>query len=155
MDCFFHRLFLRIVIFLEEKSSEYFALVTLMHMIMMNGESNPLNNNSNPTELSQLHELAQQTEQELQTAIQSNIERNEQLNVLLDRSDLLLQQNQAFGIGVMDYRKDFERKQSIAKLKYLAIGILLLVIVILVVILNIVLNHTNRFSDRNTNIILE
>ena len=155
MDYFFHRLFLRILIFLEEKSSEFFALVTVIHMIMINGESNVLNNNSNQTELSQLHDLANRTEQELQTAIQSNIERNEQLNVLLDRSDLLLHQNQAFGIGVMDYRKDFQRKQSIAKLKYVAIGILLLLIVILVVILNIVLNHTNRFSDRNTNIILE
>lgn len=155
MGYFFHRLFLRIFVFLEEKSSEFFALVTVIHMIMINGESNALNNNSNQTELSQLHDLANRTEQELQTAIQSNIERNEQLNVLLDRSDLLLHQNQAFGIGVMDYRKDFQRKQSIAKLKYVAIGILLLLIVILVVILNIVLNHTNRFSDRNTNIILE
>ena len=162
MDCFFHRLVFRTLFFLEEKFSEFFALVTLIHMIMINRESISLNNHTSDNEqinqqlsLNQLHDLANQTERELQTAIQSNIQRNEQLNVLLDRSDLLMHKNQAFGLGVIDYRKDFERKQSINKLKYIAIGILLLLIVVLVVILNLVLNHTNHLSDRNTNIILE
>ncbi|UJR30871.1 hypothetical protein I4U23_018384 [Adineta vaga] len=106
-------------------------------------------------ELKKLHELANQTEQQLQTAINSSLERNEQLNILLDRSDLLLHKNQAFGIGVMDYRKDMQRNETLNKLKYIAIGILLLVVIVLVVILNIILNHTNHLADRNTNIILE
>ena len=63
-------------------------------------------------ELNNLHDLVNKTEYQLQTAINSNLERNEQLNILLDRSDLLLHKNQAFGVGVMDYRKDIERKQS-------------------------------------------
>ncbi len=126
----------------------------------MNSQSISYNNHSiqndkSQLEINKLHDLANQTKHELQTAIHSNIERNEQLNILLERSDLLLHKNQAFGIGVMDYRKDFQRKQSINNFKYITIGILLLLIVILVVILNIVLNHTNNLSDRNTNIILE
>ncbi|CAF1309905.1 unnamed protein product [Rotaria magnacalcarata] len=106
-------------------------------------------------EINKLYDLANQTEHELRKAIDSNMARNEQLNVLLDRSDLLLHKNQAFGYGVMDYRKDIERKQSINKIKYIAIGILLLIVVVLVVILNIILNQTNHLSDRSTNIVLE
>ncbi len=160
MDCFFHQIILRSFFLIEQTFSEFFSLFTLINMILMNSQPISYNNNSTQGEISQLeinklHDLANQTEHELQRAIHSNLERNEQLNILLDRSDLLLHKNQAFGIGVMDYRKDFERKQSISKLKYIAIGILLLLIVILVVILNIVLNHTNKLSDRNTNIILE
>ncbi|CAF0775392.1 unnamed protein product [Adineta steineri] len=112
-------------------------------------------NDLSQVELNKLHDLANQTEQELQTAINSNIERNEQLNILLERSNLLLQKNQVFGIGIMDYRKDAQRKQAINKLKYIAIGILFFMITVLVVILNIVLNHKINTSDRNTNIILE
>ncbi|CAF0935652.1 unnamed protein product [Adineta steineri] len=112
-------------------------------------------NDLSQVELNKLHDLANQTEQELQTAINSNIERNEQLNILLERSNLLLQKNQVFGIGIMDYRKDAQRKQAINKLKYIAIGILFFMITVLVIILNIVLNHKINTSDRNTNIILE
>jgi hypothetical protein len=160
MDCFFHTILLRSFFLIEEKLSEFFSLFALINMLIINNKPISLNTNSTQVETSQieinkLHDLANQTEYELQTAINSNIQRNEQLNILLDRSDLLLHKNQAFGVGVMDYRKDIERKQSINKLKYIAIGILLLLIVILVVILNIVLNHTNNLSDRNTNIILE
>ncbi|CAF1344902.1 unnamed protein product [Adineta ricciae] len=107
------------------------------------------------SELNKLHELANQTEQQLQTAINSSFQRNEKLNVLLDRSDLLLHQNQAFGIGVMDYRNEIGRNQTLNRLKFVAIGILLFVVIVLVVILNIILNHTNQLKDRNTNIILE
>ncbi|CAF0950328.1 unnamed protein product [Adineta steineri] len=112
-------------------------------------------NDLSQVELNKLHDLANQTEQELQTAINSNIERNEQLNILLERSNLLLQKNQVFGIGIMDYRKDAQRKQAINKIKYIAIGILFFMITVLVIILNIVLNHKINTSDRNTNIILE
>jgi hypothetical protein len=133
-------------------------------MIIMNHQPISLNPNSSilstkgetsQIEINKLHDLANQTEHELQTAINSNIDRNEQLNILLDRSDLLLHKNQAFGVGVMDYRKDIEQKQSLNKLKYIAIGILLLIVIVLVVVLNIVLNHTNNLSDRTNNIILE
>ncbi|CAF0851390.1 unnamed protein product [Adineta ricciae] len=106
------------------------------------------------SELSKLHELANQTEQQLQTAINSSFQRNEKLNVLLNRSDLLLHQNQAFGIGVMDYRNEIRRNQTLNRLKFIAIGILLFVVIVLVVILNIILNHTDQLQDRNTNIIL-
>lgn len=160
MDCFFHSIILRSFFLIEEKLSEFFSLFALINMILMNSQPISYNNHSVQSERSQLeinklHELANQTEHELKTAIDSNLERNEQLNILLERSDLLLHKNQAFGVGVMDYRKDFQRKQSMNSFKYIAIGILLLLIVILVVILNIVLNHTNNLSDRNTNIILE
>jgi hypothetical protein len=157
MDYFFYTILLRSFFLFEQKLSEIFSLFALINMLIMSHKPISLNTNSTQgeIEINKLHDLANQTEHELQTAIHSNIERNEQLNILLDRSDLLLHQNQAFGVGVMDYRKDIERKQSINKLKYIAIGILLLLIVILVVILNIVLNHTNNLSDRNTNIILE
>ncbi|CAF0939639.1 unnamed protein product [Rotaria sp. Silwood1] len=133
-------------------------------MLIMNDEQMAFNTNStllstkgeaSQDELHKLHVIANQTEHELQTAIDSNMERNKQLNILLDRSDLLLHKNEAFGFGVMDYRKDIERKQAINKLKYIAIGILLLIVIVLIVVLNIILNHTNNLSDRSTNIILE
>lgn len=155
MDCFFYTILLHSFFLIEQQLSELFSLFTLINMLIINHESKPLNTNSIENEITKLHDLANQTEYELQTAINSNIERNEQLNILLDRSDLLLHKNQAFGVGVMDYRKDIERKQAIDKFKYIAIGILLFLIVILVVILNIVLNHTNNLSNRNTKIILE
>lgn len=157
MDYFFHQIFLQLVSFLEQNLSELFSLFTLINMLIVNDELISLNMNStkNQMEINKLHELANQTEYELQTAINSNLERNEQLNILLDRSDLLLHKNQAFGSGLTDYRKDIERKQLINKFKYLAIGILLFLIIVLVIILNIVLNHKNNLSNRNTNIILE
>ena len=164
MDYFFHTIILHSFFLIEQKLSEFFSLFVLLDMLIMDNKPISLNINSSilstkgeisQVEINKLHDLANQTEHELQTAIGSNMERNEQLNILLDRSHLLLHKNQAFGIGVMDYRKDIERKQSIKKLKYIAIGILLLMIIVLVVILNIVLNHTNNLSDRSTNIILE
>ena len=130
----------------------------------MNNKQTPLNTNSTslPTrgetsqsEMNKLHNLANQTEKKLQTAMNSNTERNKQLNILLDRSNLLLHKNQAFGFGVMDYRKDIEGKRAINKIKYLAIGILLLIVIVLVAILNIVLSHTDNQSDKGTDIILE
>jgi hypothetical protein len=128
-------------------------------MILMDERSLPINTNaglqSTHVQIDQMHELAGQTEQALQTAIDANVQRNEKLNSLLDRSDLLLHKNQAFGVGLMDFRKEIEQKQSINKLKYIAIGILLLMIIILVVILNIVLDHTDNLADRSTHIILE
>ena len=164
MDYFFHTIILRSFFLIEQKLSEFFSLCALINILIMNHEPISLNTNStilstkgeiSQIEINKLHDLANQTEHELQTAINSNIDRNEQLNILLDRSDLLLHKNQAFGVGVMDYRKDIERKQSITKIKYIAIGILLLIVIVLVVVLNIVLNHTNNPSDRTTNIILE
>jgi len=164
MDYFFNTFILHSFFHIEQKLSELFSLFALLNMLIMDNKPISFNINSailstkgeiSQIEINKLHDLANQTEHELQTAIDSNLERNEQLNILLDRSDLLLHKNQAFGIGVMDYRKDIQRKQSINKLKYIAIGILLLIVIVLVVILNIVLNHTNNLSDRSTNIILE
>ncbi|CAF4027098.1 unnamed protein product [Rotaria sordida] len=164
MDVFFNTIILRSFFLIEQKLSEFFSLFVLINMLIMNNKQISFNTNSkllsingktSYDELNKLHDIANQTEHELQTAIDSNIERNEQLNILLDRSDLLLHKNQVFGFGVMDYRKDIERKQSINKLKYIAIGILLLIVIVLIVVLNIILNHTNNLSDRSTNIILE
>ncbi|CAF4412443.1 unnamed protein product, partial [Adineta steineri] len=85
-------------------------LIALINLLIMNNTPITLNINSSvlstkndlsQVELNKLHDLANQTEQELQTAINSNIERNEQLNILLERSNLLLQKNQVFGINFM------------------------------------------------------
>ena len=90
----------------------------------------------------------------LQTALDATFHRNEQLNMLLDRSDVLLHQNQAFGVGLMDFRKEVERKQMIMRLKYVAIGILLLLIVILVIVLSTVFDRTSQLSRRTRNIVV-
>ena len=157
MDGFLNSIFLSTFFLIEQTLSDIFSLFVVINML-----SKPISLNTNSTldeasrvEINKLHDLANQTEHELQTAIDLNMERNEQLNVLLDRSDLLLHKNQAFGFGVMDYRKDIEGKQSISRLKYIAIGILLFIVIVLIVILNIVVNHTNNLTDRSTNIILE
>lgn len=164
MDCFLNKVKLPLFFLIEEKLSKFFSLLVLTNMIMMNNELIPNNTNSSvlskpgersQIEINKLYDLANQTEIELQKAITSNIERNEQLKMLLDQSDLLLHKNQALGYGVMDYRKDIERKQAINKIKYIAIGILLVIVIVLIVILNIILNHSNNLSARSTNIVLE
>jgi len=153
MDYFFHSFFFRIFFLLEQSLSEFFSLCLLINMIIVKHEQSALNTNAtqNQIELKDIHELVDQTEHELKLALSSNLERNEQLNILLDRTDLLLQKNQAFGIGVTDYRQDFQRHQSMHRLKYIIIGILVFAIVILLIILNVILNRTKNLSDRNRN----
>ena len=164
MDNFFLTFVQNSFFLIEYKLSEFLGLLALINMILMDERSFSLNTNApvhstqseaTHVQIEKLHELADQTEHALQTAIDANVQRNDKLNSLLDRSDLLLHKNQAFGAGIMDLRKEIERKRSINKLKYIAIGILLLMIIILVVILNLVLDHTNSLTDRSTHIILE
>ena len=156
MDYFFLTFVQNSFFLIEHKLSDFTNLLALINMILMDERSLSINTNAaTHVQIDEIHELAGQTENALQTAIEANVQRNEKLNSLLDRSDLLLHKNQAFGAGLMDFRKETERKQSINKLKYIAIGILLLMIIILVVILNIVLDHTNNLADRSTHIILE
>jgi small-conductance mechanosensitive channel len=159
MEFFFNRILQGSFHLFEYKLSDFLSLLALIHMLPM--EKRPISSNTNTiahstqVEIDQLHHVVNHTEHGLQTAMNSNVERQEQLNSLLDRSHHLLNKNQAFGAGIMDYRKDIEQKQAINRLKYIAIGILLLVITVLVIILNIVLDHRNNLVNRSTNIILE
>ena len=164
MDNFLNSGIRRSFVLLERKLSEFFSLLALLHMLVTDNRPVSLNTNgmvssvkgdASQLELDKLHELADRTEQELQAAMDSNLDRNDQLNILLDRSDVLLHKNQAFGVGVMDYRKDMERKQTLRNLKYVAVGVLLLTVIILGVTLNVILNHTNTLASRSTSIVLE
>ena len=164
MDKFFNSGIRRSFVLLERKLSEFFSLLALLHMLVTDDRPIPLNANAmvstvqgeaSQRELDKLHELADRTEHELQTAMDSNLDRNDQLNILLDRSNVLLHKNQAFGVGVTDYRKDMERTRTLRNLKYVAVGVLLLTVIILGVTLNVILNHTNKLVSRSTRIVLE
>lgn len=146
-------------LFFEHIISELLSLLALIDMFINEKRSISLNTNSaareaTQMEMNQLNEMADQTEKNLQKALDSTFDRNEQLNMLLDRSDLLLHKNQAFGVGLTDYRKEIERKQAINRLKYIAIAILLLLIVILVIVLSTVVDRTNNLAERTKNVVL-
>lgn len=165
MDGFLRGILFRTYFLVERNLSDLLSLFALLDMMIViddkplsvNANSSVLSRNGelNQIELGKLHELANQTEQQLQTAIGATVDRNEQLNVLLNRSDLLMHKNQAFGIGVMDYRKDMARNRSLQKLKFIAVAVLLLLVLVFVLVLSVVLSRSNSQSSRSTNIILE
>lgn len=159
MACLFSRILLGCFLFFDHIVSELLSLLTLIDMIINEKRSMSFNTNSKRSEttkieMNQLHDIADQTEKVLQTALDASFNRNDQLNMLLDRTDVLLHQNQTFGVGLTDYRKQVERKQMMMRLKYVAIGILLLLIVILVIVLATVVDRTNHLARRTRQIVL-
>lgn len=91
-----------------------------------------------------LENLSEETEKILEKAMNSNFERNEQLNSLLHRSDVLREKNAAFGLGMTDFRKQIEQKDIFNRLKIVALGFFIFFTVFLVIFLKIFQISSNR-----------